>query len=117
MTKQRIETITETLLLLILSFVIHRLETCGMIEQEPPFSIIMPLATAFYLFGGCMLQTYGFKKLSLIVGAVVFFILCTCLFYSISFLDFAVFFLCMALVIRKSSKTCDCMKDCENPFI
>lgn len=113
---RKIETIITTLCLLMLAGVLQWLNASGKLERYPLFATIMLVATAIYVFVGCILQTFGFPKAALVLGVAVFFIICTCLFYSVSIVDFIVFFICMALVIRKSSKTCDCFPECKRPL-
>lgn len=115
LSKKKLETILTTIGLLALAALIHWLNVSNILDRYPFFATIMLVATAIYTFFGCMLQTFGFKKASLALGVAVFFITCTCLFYSVEWVDFVVFFICMAVIIRRSSKTCDCM--CNNPLI
>lgn len=115
LSKKRIETIVTTVSLLALAGIIHWMNNSHIfVDRFPFFSTIMLVATAAYTFFGCMLQTFGFKKASLILGVADFFITCTCLFYSVELVDFIVFFICMAIIIRRSSRTCDCMPN--NPL-
>lgn len=114
--KKKIETIITTLCLLGLAGIVQWLNAYGKLDRYPLFATIMLIATAIYVFVGCMLQTFGFQKASLVLGVAVFFIICTCLFYSVSIIDFIIFFICMALVIRKSSRTCDCFPSCNRPL-
>ena len=113
---KRIETILTTFGLLALAGVLQWLNASGKLDRYPLFATIMLVATAVYVFVGCVLQTFKFYKASLVLGVAVFFIICTCLFYSVAITDFIVFFICMALVIRKSSRTCDCFPACERPL-
>lgn len=110
-TSQRIETIVTTLFLLGLAAAIQLLSYFKLLKYDEPFATGMLLSTAVYIFGGCVLQTMGHRKIAIVVGMIVFFILCVFLFYSISLVDFTIFFLCMALVIRKSSHMCECSSD------
>lgn len=116
MLKKRPVTILTTAALLLTGFVIYSLHKERVIYESPFLALIMLSSTAVYVFGSCVLQTFGKVNASIILGAVVFFILCACLFYSVSIVDFIVFFICIALVIRKSNKICSCLKDCENPL-
>lgn len=116
MMRQRIETIITTVLLLGAGIVARFLLNDGHIEGISILTTLMPFATAIYVFGGCMLQTFGFRKLAIILGIIVFVVLCTCLFYTSSLIDYIIFFVCMALVIRKSSHVCNCNGTCNNPF-
>lgn len=113
---KKIETIVTTLCLLALAGIIQWLNASGKLERYPLFATIMLISTAIYVFVGCVLQTFNFHKAAIILGVVVFFIICTCLFYSVAVTDFIIFFVCMAVVIRKSSKTCDCFSPCERPL-
>lgn len=110
-TPQRIETIVTTLFLLGLASAIQLLSYFNILAYDEPFATGMLLSTATYIFGGCVLQTMGHRRIAIAVGAIVFFILCIFLFYSVSLVDFTIFFLCMALVIRKSSHICECSSD------
>ena len=114
--KKKAETIITTLCLIGLAGVMQWLNVSGKLDRYPLFATIMLIATAIYVFVGCMLQTFGFLKAALALGCGVFFIVCTCLFYSVSVTDFIVFFICMALIIRKSSRTCDCFPSCNRPL-
>lgn len=113
---KKIETIITTLCLMGLAGILQWLNASNKLDRYPLFATIMLVSTAIYVFVGCMLQTFGFKKASLVLGVAVFFIICTCLFYSVSITDFIIFFICMALVIRKSSRTCDCFPQCDRPL-
>lgn len=115
LTKKRVETIVTTMVLLLLAGVLRWMNYAHVfVDRFPFFSTIMLVATAAYTFLGCLLQTFGFKKASLILGIADFFITCTCLFYSVELVDFIIFFICMAIIIRRSSRTCDCMP--KNPL-
>ena len=107
MTQKRMETLIMTLLLLALAGSIHWLYVSGIISKHPIFSEIMAVATAVYVFGGCVLQTFGLRKISFVLSIIIFFVLCVCLFYSISALDFIVFIICCTLFARKASNVCD----------
>lgn len=109
LTKKRIETIVTTIVLLVLAAILRLLNKHHVfVDRFPFFSTIMLVATAAYTFIGCMLQSFGFKRASLVLGIADFFITCTCLFYSVELVDFIIFFICMAIIIRRSSRTCDC---------
>ena len=114
--KKRLITISTTLGLLMVAAIIHFLHENRALVESPMIPIAMLVCTAIYVFGSCMLQTFGKLNLSLSLGVVAFFFLCTCLFYSVSILDFIVFFACMSLLVKKSTKTCECFKDCKNPL-
>lgn len=116
MIQQRVETILTTFALIGFSGVLHIMVFYGTLSKFPYLSTVMLTFAAIYIFGGCVLQTFGHKIASLALGVVTFFVLCTALFYSEEVLDFIVFFICMALVIRKSSHTCNCMSCGENPL-
>lgn len=114
--KKKIVTILTTAFLLILAFVIINVKQGVTICNNGINPVVMLVSTAIYVFGSCILQTFGKPTVAVVLGVIVFFILCTCLFYSVTIVEFIVFVICMYLLMRKSTTICSCLKDCENPF-
>lgn len=108
--KRKVVTIVMTLALLLSAAGVQCLNLFGVFDRYPFFVIVMLTSTAVYVFFGCMFQAFGLVKVSIGIGVVVFFILCTCLFYSVYIVDFIVFFICMAIVIHRSSHSCQCLE-------
>lgn len=117
MVKQKLLTISITMILLLSTATVWFLAEHRAIIESPELIVTMLVSTAIYVFVGCLLQTFGHIMKSLALGVVVFFILCTCLFYSTTVLEFIAFFVCMAFVIRKSTVICNSIGDCRNPLI
>lgn len=115
-TKSRLHTIVITSALLLLATLVNVLYTSDLLPDSPMMTVVMLVSTSIYMFGGCALQTFRHNTIAMVIGIIVFFILCTCLFYSNSALDFVIFFDCMGLVIYKSIKVCECLEDCKGPF-
>lgn len=107
MIKKRVVTITITALLLIAALILGIMHSKNIIYFNVLFSEVMLVATAIYVLGGCMLQTFGHIKLSIALGVLIFGVLCTGLFYSISALDYIIFGVCIYLLIRRQSTTCE----------
>lgn len=117
MIKKRIHTLLLTLSLLIAAYIRFKFSQFGILPHTPYLAMTMFISTAVYTIGSCMLQTFGHPKLALTLGCITFFIICTALFYSECFGDYAIFFICIALVIWKSTKTCECLDACDqNPL-
>ena len=116
MIKKRAVTIVLTLLLILASIGLNIFRKVGVIKFPIMSASIMLLATAIFIFGGCMLQTFGKYKISIVLGVMIFFVLCTCLFYALSAVDYLTFAICIYLLIRRQSKTCECLPSCENPL-
>ena len=114
--KRRLKTIFITLSLLMIAAILYFLHEKKVIYESPIMPLVMLTWTAIYVFGSCVLQTFNKLNGAVALGVVVFFILCTALFYSDTIIDFVTFFVCMSLVIRKSTKICQCFKDCQNPL-
>ena len=114
--RKRVVTIITSASLLLVAAVMHLLYTQQIIYDSCIMPIVMLIWTAIYVFGSCVLQTFKHTNMALVLGVVVFFVLCTALFYSSSIVDFITFFICMALVIRKSNKICSCLEDCKRPL-
>lgn len=116
-TRQRIITIIITLILCTIALVLRILGDHDILQPYPIFPVVMLVLAATYTFFGCLLQNFKKRKASLALGVVVFFGLCTALFYSTTIVDFITFFLCMSIVIRRSSRLCSCMCEMEgNPL-
>ena len=116
MTKQRIVTICITISLLSLAIFAYLTYSLGLVPHSPGSPMTMLFSTAAFVFGGCMLQSFGHRKASLILGSIVFFILCTCLLYAVCLRDYVIFAACMTLVVTRASNNCNCMNECDNPF-
>ena len=109
MLKKRIKTLSLTLALFLIYVLIGNLNIYGYIDTYPRFARTMLVFTMIQVLGGCMLQTAGLSKLSLWLSTIVFIILCTCLFYSTKWYDFATFAVCVYIVVKRSANVCDCM--------
>jgi len=116
MIKKKVITILTTLSLLVAAAVINFLHQKRLLYSSPWIPITMLVFTAIYVFGSCMLQTLGHPSAALVLGVTVFFVLCTCLFYSVSILDFVTFMVSMSIVMVKYNKACGGMGKCDNPF-
>lgn len=108
MWKQRIETIIETIFLVVFALILNLLGHRNIISPYPFFATSMLVATAIYVFFGCMLRQFGYPKASIVLSMVAFVVLCICLFYSEHILDFVTFSICMTLVMRRASQSCNC---------
>lgn len=115
MTKQKIKTIVTTVLLIIAAQIMYFLDKAGIIQGNAVFKYCMLMMTVIYVFIGCMLQTFGHRKAAIVLGIISFFVTCTCLFYSTSFLDYGIFVICMILIMRKSVYICG-EEGCDNPL-
>lgn len=112
--KQKIKTIILTLILIGAHACINYLQMKKILSSDPEVASVMCIITAFFVFFGCMLQTFGHRKLFIAVVAIGFFGLCICFLYSASLLDYVTFAICMFIVVYRSNKTCDGM--CNNPL-
>lgn len=110
MTKRRIFTIILTLLLCFLTVLINIAYHKGWVTFNPVFIEWMMMSTAIFVFFGCMLQSVGHPKLSIILGDIVFVILCICVFYSKAASDIIMFVVCMWIVLKRSSSACECAR-------
>ena len=117
MLKRRAVTIAITVLLVLSAILIdHFYVYTGVTYRGRSLIYIMLIATAHYVFLGCMLQTFNLHKYSAILGFATFLILCTCLFYSTEFLQFIVCLLCMAILIKRGANHCNCISEEDNIF-
>lgn len=111
MTRRRIFTITLTLLLCFLTVLIHIAYKRHWVSFNPLFIEWMMMSTAIFVFFGCMLQTFGHPRISVIIGDIVFVILCVCVFYSKAASDIIMFVICMFIVLKRSSTACECVRN------
>lgn len=117
MLKRRAVTVAITVLLVLSAIAIDHLYTyTGVTYGGRSLIYIMLIATAHYVFLGCMLQTFNLHKWSEILGFIIFLILCICLFYSTEFLQFMICLLCMTILIKRGSNHCACISDKDNIF-
>lgn len=111
MTKRRIVTIILTLLLCFLTVLIRIAYVKQWVSFNPIFIELMMMATAVFVFFGCMLQSFGHPKIAVIIGDIVFVILCICVFYSKAASDIIMFVVCMFIVLKRSSTACECVRN------
>lgn len=114
MTRRRIVTIVLTLILCFLTVLIHIAYKQGWVTFNPMFIEWMMMSTAAFVFFGCMLQSFGHPKIAVILGDIVFVILCICVFYSKAMSDIIMFIFCMFIVLKRCQTACDCAKGCDN---
>lgn len=113
MTKRRIITIILTLLLCFLTVLIHIASKKQWVTFNPLFIEWMMMSTAAFVFFGCMLQSFGHPRISMILGDIVFVVLCICVFYSKAMSDIIMFIICMFIVLQRTATACECVKQCE----
>lgn len=113
MTRRRIITIILTLVLCFLTVLIHIAYKQTWVTFNPLFIECMMMSTAVFVFFGCMLQTFGHPKIAVILGDIVFVILCICVFYSKAMSDIVMFIFCMFIVLKRCQTACDCAKSCD----
>lgn len=107
MLKKRIVTISITLALFGAGLVLEELHLMDVIEYSPVVAVTMMQATAIFVFGGCILQTFGKRTLARWLAFASFFVLCVCLLYSVHIIEYASFVLCMTLLLYRSIRICD----------
>lgn len=117
MTKRRIITIVTTLLLCGIVVVLEIIWRHKLIDFNPILLQCMLVATAVLVFFGCMLQSLGHPKIAVILGDIVFVILCICVYYCKTLEDVLVFAGCMYIVLRRASTDCECVRkqSCKQP--
>ncbi len=109
--------VTITVLLVLSAIAIDHLYTyTGVTYRRRSLIYIMLIATAHYVFLGCMLQTFNLHKYSAILGFATFLVLCTCLFYSTGLLQFIICLICMTILIRRGASHCNCISEEDNIF-
>ena len=117
-TKRRIVTIVLTLSLCAITVVLEVFWRCtSLLHHTPLFAQWMLISTAIFVFFGCMLQSLGHPRWSVVLGDLVFVILCVCVFYSKEATDILMFVLCMWLLLRRSAHACECVREqmCSKP--
>lgn len=107
MLKKRIITLFLTLVLLSLGLILDELHLMKVIEFSTTAAVTMLDATAVFVLGGCMLQTFGHTALARALSFAIFFVLCVCLLYSVHVLEYVVFALCMVLLLYRTVRMCD----------
>ena len=109
MAKKRVVTLAITLGLFLLYVMMGSIAMYGTAREYvyPRFSRAMLVFTMVYVLGGCILQTLGHRKATLLLGTFSFLALCALLYYSTRWYDFAIFGLCMFLVLKRSTNLCD----------
>ena len=107
MLKQRIITLSSSMLLAVSAFTINKLQSIHILPLSI-FAQLMLVITAIYLVAGCMLQNFGLADAAKVLSIVIFSVLCVCLFYSVTLVDFIAFFVCMAFLLSKTSRICSC---------
>lgn len=117
MTKKRVITLAITLGLFLLYVLMGSIAMYGTAREYvyPRFSRAMIVVTMIYVLGGCILQTFGHTKATLALGTIAFISLCALLYYSTRWYDFAIFGLCMFLVLKRSTNLCDVDCNLEKP--
>lgn len=106
MTPKRVRTLATTFGLLILNVVIGELWHFHFISDYPLFPRAMLIIAMGHTMGRCMLTSFGHRKVATALSVTGFIMLCICLFYAVSFLDYAVFALCMGLLLHRVNSDC-----------
>ena len=101
--KRKIEIIGQTLFLLVTLLVIHCLWIKGVYSRFPALPFIMITATATYIVLSYILQVLNKRRSAVMLGSVVFVLICICFVYALEPVDFKAFVVCMILVIRRST--------------
>ena len=110
MSRRRIFTIVLTLLLCFLTVLIHIAYQQKWVSFNPVFIEWMMMSTAVFVFFGCMLQSFGHPRIAIVIGDIVFVILCVCVFYSKAASDIIMCIVCMFIVLKRSSTACECAR-------